>query len=429
MSSRRDFLKMSAVGAAGLLVGGAAGWSLKPAEKVVGPAPSSPTPKEKKIKVAWIYVGPIGDYGWTHAHDVGRREVEKIYPWLETSYVENIDEAKTEGAIQEFIDQGYKVIFTTSFDHMNPTYEAASKHPDIMFFHCSGYKRRANMGTYFADLYQAYYINGLMAGALTSTNKVGYVAAHLIPEVIRHINAFTIGINEVNPDAKVYVIEIGAWVAPDKAQEAANTLVEQLGADALAFTEDTPSTIQYAQSRYEKKNKLVAVFSHYSPMYSYGKDVVVSGQVVRWGVIYRDILAKVYSGYYTTSNLADVDYWDLLNSGAVDIGATSYSDKLWINQKFKTNLSSKTVKEKLSGKTISVLDLIKYRYSQMSDRNMAFDPFTGPLKGKWWLGSGGTVLGKKYASGEGIEIPSGIRLGHDELWNMGWFLNNVVVQK
>jgi len=422
---RRDFLKYAGLGIVAFAAGTGVGYVSKPT-KIVTPSGGG---VKKKIKAAWIYVGPIGDYGWTHAHDVGRREAAAKYPWLETSYVENIDEAKTAGAIEEFISQGYKVIFTTSFDHMNPTYEEAAKHPDIMFFHCSGYKRRPNMGTYFADLYQVYYLNGLIAGALTSSNKIGYVAAHLTPEVIRHINAFTIGINEINSNAKVYVIEIGAWYAPDKAQEAASTLVDQIGSDVLAFTEDSPSTIQFAESYYKQKGKLIPVFSHYSPMYSYGKDVVVSGQVVRWGLIYEDILAKVYSGYYTTKNLENVDYWWLLNTGAVDMGAQSYDDHLWINPKFIDKLSGILVKEKYTGKSMSLLDLVKFRYNQMKDRNMTFDPFTGPLKGRWWSPTSGKVLGKTYSAGETVIVPSGVRLGHDDLWGMGWFLNNVVVQK
>ena len=429
MSSRREFLKVTAAGVGGLLVGAAAGWSLKPAEVKEVPVETQPQPSGEKLKAAWIYVGLIGDYGWTHAHDVGRKEAEKAFPWLETNYVENIDEGKTEGAIEEFINQGYKVIFTTSFDHMNPTFNAATQYPDVFFFHCSGYKRRANMATYFADLYQTYYLNGLMAGALTKSNKIGYVAAHLIPEVIRHINAFSIGISEVNPEAEVYVIEIGAWFAPDKAQDAASTLVDQIGADVLSFTEDTPSTIQFAQSYYEQNGVKIPVFSHYSPMYSYGKDVVPSGQVVRWGPLYKDILAKVYSGLYTTKNLENVDYWYLLDTGAVDVGAQSYDDSLWISPEYKPVFTGTTVTDKLTGETMSLMDLIELRYNQMKDVNMAFDPFTGPLKGRWWLGSSGTVLGKDYSNGDVVEVPAGIRLGHDDLWNMGWFLENVIVQE
>ncbi len=432
MTDRRDFLKLAGSFIVGLAIGGAAGYSLAPKEEVTvptGPTETTPVEKEEALKAAWIYVGPIGDLGWTHAHDVGRKEAEQAFDWLETDCVENITEEKTEGAIEQFINKGYKVIFTTSFDHMNPTYRAAEKYPDVMFFHCSGYKRRANMATYFADLYQCMYINGLMAGALTKTNKIGYVAAHLIPEVIRHINAFTIGINEVNPDAEVYVIKIGQWFAPEKAREAASTLVEQFNVDVLAFTEDSPATIQYAQELFEEKNKEVPVFSHYSPMYEFGKDVVVSGQVARWGVIYKDILAKVYAGFYTTTNLENVDYWYLLSNDAVDVGAQSYYDELWINPKYETEFSKITVHEKYTGEAMSLLDLIKLRYQQMKDVNPTFDPFTGPLKGKWWLGEGGTVLGKEYKTGDIVDIPTGVRLGHDDLWNMGWFLENVIVQE
>jgi simple sugar transport system substrate-binding protein len=425
MSSRRDFLKYSLVGVGGFLVGAGAGWTLKPAEtKII-----TEKPEEKVLKAAWIYVGPIGDYGWTHAHNVGRLEAEEAFPWLETDYTENIDEAKTEGAIQEFIDRGFKVIFTTSFDHMNPTYRSAEQNPNIIFFHCSGYKRRSNMGTYFADLYQSYYLNGLMAGGLTKTNKIGYVAAHLIPEVIRHINSFAIGATEINPNVTVYVIEIGAWYAPDKAREAASTLVEQMGVDVLAFTEDTPSTIEYAQSLYEERGQIVPVFSHYSPMYQYGKDVVPSGQLVRWGPLYKDILSKVYSGLYTTTNLENVDYWYLLDSNAVDVGAETYDDNMWVNPKFKSEFANKSVVDTLTGEQVSLLELITSRYNAMKDPNLAYDPFTGPLEGRWWLGSGGSVLGKNISKGEAVKIPPGVRLGHDDLWNMGWFLNNVVVQE
>ena len=149
------------------------------------------------IKAAWIYVGPIGDYGWTHAHDLGRKYVDQEFDWLETHYVESVSEAECLAYIESLIGEGYTLIFTTSFGFMDATIEAGQKHPDVILFHCSGYKRSSNVGTYFAEFYQLYYLNGLMAGALTQTGKAGYVAAHPIPEVIRHINAFAIGFAEV----------------------------------------------------------------------------------------------------------------------------------------------------------------------------------------------------------------------------------------
>jgi simple sugar transport system substrate-binding protein len=250
----------------------------------------------EKIRAAWIYVGPVEDFGWTYMHDVGRRVVANLFKdWLETTYMESISKEKTAAAIDQLIKQGYNVIFTTSFDHMDPTYDKAHEYPDAVFFHCSGYKRAPNMGTYFADLYQVYYLNGLMAGALTKTGKIGYIAAITIPEVIRHINAFAIGAIEtgtlLNKNITVYVIEIGEWFNPDKARAAAKTLVD-MGVDVLAFTEDSTATVEFAETMY-KQGKEVYVFSHYSPMYEYGPNSVVSGQLVRWEVIYSDILTKI----------------------------------------------------------------------------------------------------------------------------------------
>ncbi len=404
---------------------------------------ATPTYKPpEKIKVAWVYVGPIGDYGWTYMHDVGRRKAEEVFKeWLITKCVEGVSEEKAKEVIERLIGEGFTVIFTTSFDHMDATYEEALKHPDIMFFHCSGYKRAPNMATYFADLYQIYYLNGLMAGALTKTGKIGYVAAHTIPEVVRHINAFAIGAKEVGEQLgkkiEVYVIEIGAWYAPEKAREAARTLIDHYGCDVIAFTEDSPAIIELAESYY-KQGKPVYVFSHYSPMYKFGPDVVVSGQLVRWEVIYIDILAKIKAGIYRPGVLENVDYWYLLNTGAVELGCEIYPNGsvMVINPKFIPMLKNIIVKDKLTGRKLSVYDLIMLRYMQMKEAPLLaalqgtavthkyesmpgyapiFDPFTGPLTGY-----------KKDNPKEKVSIPSGVRLGHDELWNMDWFVDWVI---
>ncbi|MEM1608067.1 MAG: BMP family ABC transporter substrate-binding protein, partial [Ignisphaera sp.] len=374
----------------------------------------------QKIKAAWIYVGPVGDFGWSYMHDVGRRVVAELYKdWLETTYVENVQASQSPAVIDDLVRKGYTVIFTTSFDFMDQTYEKAQEYRNVMFFHCSGYKRLSNMGTYFADLYQIYYLNGLMAGALTKTGKIGYVAAHTIPEVVRHINAFAIGAKEVGEqlgkNITVYVIEIGAWFDPDKAKAAAETLVNQFNVDVLAFTEDSTAVVEYAESLY-KQGKQIYVFSHYSPMYEWGPDVVVSGQLVRWEVIYADILAKIKAGIYTPSNLQNVDYWYLLNTGAVDLGAHVYPNGsvMRINPKFVPLLKSIMVKDVRTGETLSVYDLVMRRYNEMKEAPLlqplqgtalthqlevlanistgsshvpaatiapVFDPFTGPLAG------------------------------------------------
>jgi simple sugar transport system substrate-binding protein len=358
-----------------------------------------------KIKAAWIYVGPIGDYGWTKAHDEGRLFCEQVFPWLETTYVESVSEGDCARVIEDLIADGYTVIFTTSFGFMDPTLEMAKKYPNIIFWHCSGYKRYKNMGTYFSEFYQLYYLNGLMAGALTKTNKIGYVAAHTIPEVVRHINAFAIGVKEVNPDAKVYVRVINAWYDPTKAREAAEALIAE-GCDVLAFTEDSPTVIEVGQE-YTEKGQQIYTFSHYSPMGDYGPDSYVSGQIAHWEVIYADILAKIYAGYYTTTNLENVDYWWMLRQGACELGGKVGE---LINPKFEDDLKAVMVTEKITGEQMSVYDLVMLRLKQMSEDVPTFDPFTGPL----------------YDDKGVLRARPGERLGHDELWTMQWWYENVV---
>jgi len=419
----------------------------------------------EKIRAAWIYVGPVEDFGWTYMHDVGRRVVANLFKdWLETTYMESISKEKTAAAIDQLIKQGYNVIFTTSFDHMDPTYDKAHEYPDAVFFHCSGYKRAPNMGTYFADLYQVYYLNGLMAGALTKTGKIGYIAAITIPEVIRHINAFAIGAIEtgtlLNKNITVYVIEIGEWFNPDKARAAAKTLVD-MGVDVLAFTEDSTATVEFAETMY-KQGKEVYVFSHYSPMYEYGPNSVVSGQLVRWEVIYSDILTKIKAGIYSPNNLENVDYWYLLNTGAVDLGAHIYPNGsvMYINPKFVNVLKTITVKDIVTGEAISVYDLVMRRYQLMKEAPLlqslqgtalthlyeslttipvetkhivsqivaaSFDPFTGPLTG-YCIADYGSRFCSGKSVGSVVDIVKGERLTHNDLWTMDWFVKGVVYQ-
>ncbi len=362
-------------------------------------------PVEKKLKAAWIYVGPIGDYGWTHAHDVGRRYVEDKFPWLETVYAEAVAEADVARFIDRFIvEEKCDVVFTTSFGFMDATIEAGGKYPDKILFHCSGYKRAANVGTYFAEFHQLYYLNGLMAGALTKTGKVGYVAAHPIPEVVRHINAYALGVKEVNPEATVHVRWLFAWYDPAKAREAAESLIAE-GCDVLAFTEDSPTVLEVGQE-YVEKGQPVYTFSHYSPMQKFGPDSCVSGQLVHWEVLYEDILAKIYAGAYTTENLADVDYWWMLKEGACELGGEF---GVPINPKFEAPLKEKKVSDPVLGE-ISVYDLVMTRLAQMSEETVLFDPFTGPIKDQ---------EGK-------VRIEAGRRGTHDELWTIDWFVDNVV---
>jgi len=312
---------------------------------------------ETTMKAGFIYVGPIGDFGWSHAHEQARLAAEKL-PWLDTVYQESVAEGDTVSAVERmFRQEKCDVVFTTSFGFMDGTMEAAKRFPDKVLAHCSGFKHAPNVATYMADFYQLYYLNGLMAGALTKSGKIGYVGAFPIPEVKRHINAFTIGVREVNPKAEVHVRWIEAWFDPAAATEATMALIDE-GCDVFAFTEDSTTVVEVAA-----KNKLPS-FGHYSPMYHAAPDYVVSGQLVHWDVFYMQFLGLVYAGVLNPTNLQDLDYWGLLKEGAVELGAKS---GMPINPKWKSKL----------GKTY---DLVMTRLDQMQNQQMVFDPFTGPIR-------------------------------------------------
>jgi basic membrane protein A len=268
-----------------------------------------------------------------------------------------------------------------------------------MFMHASGYKRAPNMGTYMADFYQIYYLNGLMAGALSKSGKLGYVGAFPVPELKRHISAFALGARAVNPKATVSVKWINAWFDPNKAREAAEALVSE-GADALAFTEDSATVVQTAASR------KVPAFAHYSPMYKFAPDYVVSGQLVHWDKIYIDFLTKVHNGTYTLKNLDKVDYWNLLRGGSVELGA---QDSMAINPKWVPALKAATMT--VNGKKMSVYDRVMQLKADM-EMGGKFDPYTGPIKDRNGI----------------LRVPAGKVMSVAELNNMAWMAPGVVGQ-
>jgi basic membrane protein A len=357
------------------------------------------TTSTAKIKAGFIYVGPIGDYGWTNAHDEGRVIVEEKYDWLETVYIETVPEnpADVIAAVDTLVEvEKCDVIFTTSFGFMDGTAQAAEKYPDVLFFHCSGYTRDANLGTYFADFYQIYYLNGLMAGALSQSGELGYVGAFPIPEVIRHINAFTLGARAANATATVDVRWINSWYNPTAATSAANALISD-GIDMLAFTEDSPAVIQAAEAFDD-----VYAFSHYSPMQYYGNESTISGQLAHWDIMYDDILSKVYDGTYNSTNLANVDYLWFLKEKAVEMGGLF---GVPINEIFIDDLQAVTIGAQ------SAYDLIMQRLGQMNGTTVTFDPFTGPINAQ-----NGTQI---WAAGEQATIP-------DLFAYMNWFVEGVI---
>ncbi len=410
--TRRKFLGVSttaAIGATigGAIAGGAVGYyagvsSVKP-EKI-----EVKVPVEKKVKAGFVYVGPVGDYGWTYAHDRGRLYAEEKLPWLETIYIESVPEAEAAGAIENLLAQGADIVFTTSFGYMDQTAEAAAKHPDKFFAHCSGYRSGAagnapeNMSAYFAEFYQLYYLNGLAAGAVTKTGVAGYVAAHPIPEVIRHINAFVLGFREAakargfaNP--KAYVVWIFTWFDPAKAREAAVSLIESQNADVLAFTEDSPTTLQVAEEYTTKKGKRVWSFSHYSDMSSYGPNSHLTGQIVNWGPIYVDLISQVYRGYWRS-----VDIWARIGD---------YHPYRWRRPVDKSTAGTKEGVVYLAPLNPAIpsdiVAVIKERYEAMKE--LLFEPFTGPI----------------YDNHGVLRLKDGERADHDILWSMDWFVEGI----
>ena len=259
----------------------------------------------KDVKVGFIYVGPVGDGGWTYAHDLGRRHLEKM--GVETTYVESVPEADAEKAIRNLARKGYNLIFTTSFGYMDPTLKVAQRFPDATFMHASGFKKSENMGNYFARMYQARYLVGMVAGAMTQTNIIGVIGSHPIPEIVRHINAITLGARSVNPDATVKVIWVNSWFDPAKEAAATNSLIDG-GADIVTITTDSPASTQTAQKRGKYS------IGNDSDMSIYGEKAHLTANVFNWGPYYEHIYKQVSDGTWEPTE----DWWGI-ETGIIDI--------------------------------------------------------------------------------------------------------------
>ena len=243
------------------------------------------------LKVGFVYVGPVGDAGWTYAHDQGRRMLEKeLGDKVKTTFVENVPEgADAERVIRQLVTDGNKVIFTTSFGYMNATVKVAQQFPDVIFEHATGYKTLKNLGVYEARFYEGAYLLGVLAGATTKSNMLGFVGSFPIPEVVRNINAFTLGAQSVNPKIKTKVIWVNTWYDPAKERQAAETLVAQ-GADVMCQNTDSPAVLQVAQE------KGVYAFGWDSDMTKFAPKAHLSANTNNWGVYYVAAIKKVLAG-------------------------------------------------------------------------------------------------------------------------------------
>ena len=259
------------------------------------PASAAAPAKPEPLKVAFAYVGPVGDGGWTFAHDNGRKAVEKDFgDKIVTSFVENVPEAAdAERVFRDMVGQGNKLIFGTTFGYMEPMLKVAADNKDVKFEHATGYKTAENMRTYDSRTYEGAYMAGVIAGEMTKTNTLGVVGSIPIPEVVRNINSFTLGAQSVNPKIKTKVVWVNEWFNPPKETEAATSLING-GADVLMQNTDSPAVLKTAQEKGKR------AFGWDSDMTAYGPKAHLGSAVINWAPYYVKAVADVLEGKWKT---------------------------------------------------------------------------------------------------------------------------------
>ncbi|EXX88599.1 membrane protein [Paenibacillus darwinianus] len=323
-----------------------------------------------KPRVAFVYIGPPGDGGWTSEHDKGRKYMEEKLG-IKADTVENVPESADAERVITELAQNHDIIFTTSFGYMDPTLNVAKKFPNVKFMHVSGYKTSDNMGTYFGKNFEASYLSGIAAGKMTKADHIGYVGAFPIPEVIYNINAFTLGIQSVNPDAKVSVVWSNTWFDPTVERQAAVSLLDK-GADVLLAYQDSPATLQAAAERGAMAG------GNDSDMTRYAPEAYLTNPVWVWGPFYTKVVQSVMDGTWTNE-----PYMGSMAEGLVDIAPLGPS-------------VPDDVKELVAAKKQEILD-------------GKLEVFKGPL-----LDQSGAA---KVAEGQSMPL--------EEILGMNWFVKGV----
>ena len=261
------------------------------------------------MKAGFVYIGPTGDHGWTYSHDQGRKALEaQSGGKVTTTFVESVQEtADAERVFRDLAQKGHKVIFGTSFGYMNQMLKVAKAFPKTTFMHATGYKTAPNLGVYDVRTYEGANVLGVVAGKMSKNNKVGYVASIPIPEVIRNINAFTVGARSVNPAITTKVIWINSWFDPGKEREAALAHIAQ-GADVLMQNTDSPAVVQTAQE------KGAIGFGWDSDMSKFGGKAHLAASILNWDVVYKKVVADVEAGTWKNESI-----WWGVKEGAVNI--------------------------------------------------------------------------------------------------------------
>ena len=246
---------------------------------------------QEKLKIGFVYVGPVGDFGYSYQHDQGRQAMAKaLGAKVETTFLENVPENDSERSIEQLARSGHKLIFTTSFGFMEPTLKVAKKFPAIKFEHATGYKRAENVATYSARFHEGRYVIGQIAGKMTKSNIIGYVASFPIPEVVSGINAFLLGAQSVNPNVKIKIVWANTWFDPGKEADAAKALLAQ-GADIITQHTDSAAPLQEAEKagkfgvgqasdmiKFAPKAQLTAIVDNWSGYYIQRAQAVLDGK-------------------------------------------------------------------------------------------------------------------------------------------------------
>ena len=324
-----------------------------------------------KLKACWVYVGAVGDFGWTYQHNQGRLAVDAaLGDKVETVMVENVAEADSATAIERLARDGCKIIFTTSFGFMEPTLEVAAKYPDVKFEHATGYKTAPNVTTYNAKFHEGRYIIGQIAAKVSKTGKAGYIVSFPIPEVVAGINAFMLGAQTVNPDFKVNIIWANTWYDPGKEADAAKVLLSG-GADILVQHTDSTAGLQVAEEQGKQG------FGQASDMIKFAPKAQLTAIVDNWGPYYVRRVQAALDGTWASQSS-----WDGMAEGTVNIAPfTNMPDDV---AKMATETSAAIASGKLN-------------------------PFTGPITKQ-----DGTVIGEA-----GKPLPDGDILG------MNWYVKGV----
>ena len=290
--------------------------------------------KAEPLKIAFAYVGPVGDGGWTFAHDNARKALEKEFgDKIQTSFVENVPEsADAERVIRDMVGQGNKLVFGTTFGYMEPMLKVAADHKDVKFEHATGYKQADNMRTYDSRTYEGAYMAGVIAGKMTKSNTLGVVASIPIPEVIRNINSFTLGAQSSNPKVKTKVVWVNEWFNPPKETEAATSLING-GADVLFQNTDSPAVLKTAQDKGKR------AFGWDSDMTAYGPKAHLASAVINWTPYYIKATREALEGKWTGGGHT----WSGVKDGAIDI--VSIADDVPADTKAKVDEVKKGLKD------------------------------------------------------------------------------------